>query len=137
MSRNPFDEIERVFDRMSQQFDPLDLEADVLAGSVPVDVEDAGDAFVVTADLPGYDREDIDVQLAGETLTVSADRTEEREDRDGRYIRRERSRGSVSRSVRLPDPVDEDGTEATYADGVLTVRLPKVGAEDGHDIPIN
>jgi HSP20 family protein len=134
MTRNPFDEIERMFDRMSQQFDPL--EEGLLEGSVPVDVEDTGEAFVVTADLPGFDREDIDVQLAGETLTVSADHTDEREE-GGRYIRRERTQQSVSRSVRLPDPVAEDGTEATYADGVLTVRLPKVGADDGHDIPIN
>jgi HSP20 family protein len=134
MTRNPFDEIERMFDRMSRQFDPL--EEGALEGSAPVDVEEVSDAFVVTVDLPGYDREDIDVQLAGETLTVSADRADEREE-SGRYIRRERTRQSVSRSVRLPDPVDEEGTEANYADGVLTVRLPKVADDDGHDIPIN
>lgn len=136
MARNPFDEIERMFDRMSRQFDPF--EEGLLEGSVPVDVEDTGEAYVVTADLPGFDREDIDVQLAGETLTLSADREASTDaESEGRYIRRERRRKSVSRSVRLPEPVDEDGTEATYADGVLTVRLPKVGAAEGHDIPIN
>ena len=135
MARNPFDEIERMFDRMSRQFDPL--EEGFLEGSVAVDLRDTGDANEVTADLPGYDRGDIDVQLAGETLTISADRTDERDEEEGRYIRRERRRQSVSRSVRLPDPVQEEGTEATYSNGVLTVRLPKVGAAEGHDIPIN
>ena len=137
MARNPFDEIERMFDRMSSQFDPM--EGGALAGSVAVDVEDAGDEYVVTADLPGYDLADIDVQLAGERLTVSADHTDDTtaEEQDGRYVRKERRQQSVSRTVRLPEAVDEDGTEAEYNNGVLTVTLPKVGVDDGHDIPIN
>lgn len=136
MARNPFEEIERMFDRMSDQFDPL--EGGPLGGSVAVDVEDTGDALVVTADLPGYDREDIDVQLAGERLTLSADRsTTDETDGDGTYVRRERRQRSVSRTIRLPEPVDEAGTEATYNHGVLTVTLPKAEADDGHDIPIN
>ena len=126
-----------MFDRMSSQFEPLEGGA-LQGGSVAVDVEDAGDEFVVTADLPGYDRDDIDVQLAGERLTLSADRSTSSETgRDGTYVRRERRQQSVSRSVRLPEPVDETGTEATYNHGVLTVRLPKAEADDGHDIPIN
>ncbi|QLD89858.1 Hsp20/alpha crystallin family protein [Natronomonas salina] len=141
MSRNPFDEIERMFDRMSSQFDPTEGGAlgGPLGGSVAVDVEDAGDEYVVTADLPGYDREDIDVQLAGERLTVSADHTDATtaEEDDGRYVRKERRQQSVSRTIRLPEAVDESGTEAEYNNGVLTVTLPKVGVDDGHDIPIN
>ena len=126
-----------MFDRMSSQFEPLEGGA-LQGGSVAVDVEDAGDEFVVTADLPGYDREDIDVQLAGERLTLSADHTETREAGEGRYVRRERRQQSVSRSVRLPEPVDESGTDATYTNGVLTVTLPKAEVgDDGHDIPIN
>lgn len=137
MPRNPFDEIERMFDRMSSQFDPA--EGGGLGGSVAVDVEDAGDEYVVTADLPGYDRADIDVQLAGERLTVSADHTDATtaEEQDGRYVRKERRQRSVSRTVRLPGTVDEDDTEAEYNNGVLTVTLPKAGVDDGHDIPIN
>ena len=136
MARNPFDEIERMFDRMSSQFEPM--EGGALGGGVAVDVEDAGDEFVVTADLPGYDRDDIEVQLAGERLTVSADHTESATDEsDGHYVRKERRQQSVSRTVRLPEAVDESGTEARYNNGVLTVTLPKVDATDGHDIPIN
>ena len=139
MTRNPFDEIERMFDRMSRQLGPI--EDELLDGSVPVDVEDRGDSFVVTADLPGFDREDVDVQLAGETLTISGshetDDEAAGEDETGRYVRRERRRRSVSRSVHLPEAVDQEGTEATYTNGVLTVTLPKQEAHDGQSIPIN
>ncbi|MFW5963555.1 MAG: Hsp20/alpha crystallin family protein [Natronomonas sp.] len=139
MARNPFDEIERMFDRMSHQLETLD--DDIFEGSVPVDIEDTGDAFVVTADLPGFDRDDIDVELSGETLTLSASHSEstetEDENDDRRYIRRERREQSVNRSIRLPAPVEEEDTEASYNNGILTVTLPKVGAGAGHDIPIN
>jgi len=93
MSRNPFDDIERMFDRMSGQLEPPEpFGGGLVEASVPVDVEDAGDEFVVTADLPGVDRDAIDVQLAGETLTVSADRESDDEASEGRYVRRERRR---------------------------------------------
>ncbi|MCY4729683.1 Hsp20/alpha crystallin family protein [Natronomonas gomsonensis] len=138
MARNPFDEIERMFDRMSHQFETLD--DDLFEGSVAVDIEDTGDAFVVTADLPGFDGDDIDVELSGETLTLSAahsESTETEDEDDHRYIRRERREQSVNRSIRLPAPVEEADTEASYNNGVLTVTLSKVGAGEGHDIPIN
>jgi HSP20 family protein len=139
MARNPFEEIERMFDRMSQQFETLD--EDLFEGSVAVDIEDTDDAFVVTADLPGFEGDDINVELAGETLTLSATHSESAEDDEEgeghRYIRRERHEQSVSRSVRLPEPVVESDTEAAYDNGVLTVTLPKAEAEEGHDIPIN
>jgi HSP20 family protein len=140
MSRNPFDDIERMFDRMSNRLEPFDEGA--FQGSVTVDVEEADDAYVVTADLPGFDRDDIDVELAGDRLTLSATHTEaeseEGDEDEGRYLRRERRQQSVSRSVRLPDPVDEDGAEADYHNGVLTVTLPKEAEGDaGQNIPIN
>jgi HSP20 family protein len=137
MSRNPFDDIERMFDRMSNRLEPFDEGA--FQGSVAVDIEETDDAYVVTADLPGFDRDDIDVELAGDRLTLSATHTTEGSDEDeGRYLRRERRQQSVSRSVRLPEPVDEDATEAEYNNGVLTVTLPKEAEGDsGHDIPIN
>jgi HSP20 family protein len=128
-----------MFDRMSHQFETLD--DDLFEGSVAVDVEDTGDSFVVTADLPGFDSDDIDVELSGETLTLSAAHSEstetEAEADEGRYIRRERHEQSVNRSIRLPEPVEESDTEASYTNGVLTVTLPKVGSGEGHDIPLN
>lgn len=141
MSRNPFDEIERMFDRMSRQLEPL--EDELLEQSVAVDVEDADGTYVVTADLPGYEKGDIDVELAGDRLTLSASHTETTEtesddESGGQYIQRERRQRSVSRSVRLPEPVEGDAAEAEYHNGVLTVTLPKEDADsDGRNIPIN
>ena len=132
--RDPFSEIERAFDMLGEQFG-VDM------GAIPVDVVDEGDAFVVHADLPGYDSEDIDVQLVEDRkLTISATSSQERESTDGQYVQRERRQQSLSRSVRLPEAVDDDETTASYDDGVLTVRLAKVGhSEDdnGTDIPVN
>jgi HSP20 family protein len=131
--RNPFDELERVFEEMNEGLQAFD---GGLAGGVPVDVEDRGDGYVVTADLPGYEKEDIDVRLSGNTLTVSASRETESSEEDGEFVRRERSSRSVSRSVRLPERPTDGDTEATYDNGVLTVTLPKAEGAGGDSIPI-
>lgn len=128
---DPFAEIERLFDELTA----------VAPGgaSLAVDVLDAGDAFEVTADLPGYDTGDIDVKLLdGRRLRIAAERDTETEHGDGRFVTRERRRQSVSRTVSLPEPVDESDPEAAYSNGVLTVRLPKAepAEDEGTDIPV-
>lgn len=138
MPRNPFDEIERMFDRMSHQFESLD--EGILKGSVAIDVEDTDDSYVVAADLPGFEQEDLTVEYAGKTVSITAskDDSSEKMDEQSQYIRRERRQRSVSRSVRLPGDVDTEEAEAEYNNGVLTVTLPKVDRDsDGEDIPIN
>lgn len=135
MTRNPFDDIERMLTRMSRQFEGFEPES--FTESVPIDIEDAGDSFVLTADLPGYQSDDIDVELAGESVTISATRDEETEDERERYVRRERRRRSVTRSVRLPGAVDEAETEAEFNNGVLTVTFPKRDVDNGRSIPVN
>jgi HSP20 family protein len=142
MRDNPFEEIERMFERMSEGFEGMQP-GEFQAGTVLVDVEDRGDAFVVTADLPGFDREEIDVSLREETLELSASRTTETETEEetetGDFVRRERRRSDVNRSVRLPEPVVAEETTAVHENGVLTVTLPKRTPEEGGgtDIPVN
>ncbi|MFP4626970.1 MAG: Hsp20/alpha crystallin family protein [Natronomonas sp.] len=135
MTRNPFDDIERMLTRMSQQFE--DFEPESFTESIPIDIEDTGDSFVLTADLPGYQSDDIDVELAGESVSISATRDEETEEEGERYVRRERRHRSVSRSVRLPGAVDEAETEADFNNGVLTITFPKRDVDNGHSIPVN
>lgn len=131
---NPFEEIERVLDRMSQLGE--EFEETEVSSTVAVDVEDRDDEFVVTADLPGFDTEDVDVELRDSTLSISASRIEEsEEEEEGTYVRRERRERSLSRSVELPGPVDPDDVDATYQNGVLTVTLGKA-EESGHSIDI-
>lgn len=129
--RNPFDELERLFERMNQQFEraagDMDTGGMFGMGSASVDVADRDNELVVTADLPGFDKEDIDVKLSGDTLQIEAQHEEATEEGDeAEYIRRERSHQTVSRSVTLPEQVREDDVTARYKNGVLTVTLPKV-----------
>lgn len=139
MRGNPFREIERMLEQMTRQFEqsteeleesPIRL-GDLGSGSVSVDLAEQDDRYVVTADLPGYDKDNIDVQLADETVQIRAEREEESERTDENYIRRERAQQSVSRSVTLPESVSEDDVSATYHNGVLTITLPKADPSEG------
>ena len=126
--RNPFEELERLFDQMNENLRPFEA---ATSGGVPVDVLDADEAFVVTADLPGYEKSDIDVRLSGDTLSIAAERETEHDEATAEYVRRDRSSQHVSRSVRLPEPVDEESTTAEYDNGVLTVTLEKAAPVEG------
>jgi HSP20 family protein len=134
--RDPFEEIEQLFDRMSREFEQIggDIETG-LGGGFSVDVAETDETVTVTADLPGYDREGIDVTLSDRTLTIAAERSEEyadeRDEDDVQYHRRERRERSVSRRVRLPADVEEDSASATYNNGVLTIEFAKRVADDG------
>jgi HSP20 family protein len=130
---SPFEDLEELFDRMSREFG-ADLP---VASGIRVDVIDRGEEFEVVADMPGFENDDIDVTFANGTLLIHADATVEVDDEEGEYVRRERRERSVSRSVRIPDPVDEDGIAAGLSDGVLRVTLPKQSTgESGHRIEI-
>jgi HSP20 family protein len=133
MTRNPFDEIEEMLEGMSRQF-----ETGVVGetGAVPVDVRDEGDAYVVLADLPGYGSDDLELRLSGRHLEIDAERTTESELEED-YVRRERTRTDVNRTVRLPEEVDDEAVTASLDDGVLTVRLPKRDAGAGKRIEID
>lgn len=143
--RNPFDEIERMFERMNRQFSELSegSQLPAVAGgaqTVSMDVAEHDEEYVVTADLPGYRKEDIDLSIADRTLRVSANREEgtDEADEEGTYLRRERRRQSVSRAITLPEEVSEDDASAAYNNGVLTVTLPKRDrSSDSRSIDIN
>jgi HSP20 family protein len=145
-SSNPFEELERLFDRMSRQFDDRGrlLEGDgpfgrLTAGleTMPVDLVDRPEEFVATVDLPGFEREDIEIQVTDNQLHITADHEEIIDDeKEDRYIHHERHRSSTRRSIRLPEEVDRDGVEARMKNGVLIVTLPKRELEEGRKIEI-
>lgn len=135
---NPFEDIERMLERMTEQFEDVSP-ADIGMGSrLRVDVEDRTEEYVVTADLPGFENEDINVELADQTLRIDADQERESETEEpGRYVRRERTHESMSRSISLTEAVEEDGVEAVFRNGVLTITLPKAfDSADTHSIDI-
>ena len=91
---------------------------------LPVDVREEDAAFVISAVVPGLKAEDINIQILEDVVTLEGARQIE----DSAYLLRELPYGNFRRSLRLPVPVDGDAAEATVADGLLTLRLPKVEA---------
>ena len=100
---------------------------------VPLDVYEDGDKYVVEAVLPGLKPEDVNVSVQGNTLTVSGELTQEA---NRNYLLRERSNGKFARTLALPVEVDADKVEATFADGVLHLSLPKAPAYQARKIAI-
>ena len=93
------------------------------------DIVERENDYLVTADLPGIKKEDIQVTLDNGVLTISAETKEEKEEKKGEnYIRKERRYGKYTRNVSLNHQVDENKVEATYHDGVLELVLPKLEA---------
>lgn len=93
-----------------------------------VDVFEEGDAVVVKAEVPGMAREDLDVSISGDVLTVSGKREKEEKVERKDYHRWERSTGSFSRSVLLPAEVETEKVTARLHDGILEIRAPKTAA---------
>jgi HSP20 family protein len=92
------------------------------------DVYEDGDDVVVTAELPGMSKEDIEVNLTDSTLTVKGEKKRQQESKDENYAHSERSFGMISRTVELPFEVKADQAKASLKDGVLEVRIPKSDA---------
>ena len=90
------------------------------------DIRDAGDRFVLEAELPGFNKEDIQLEVKDGILTISAQHDENKDEKDdkGSYIRRERRYGSFTRSFDVTG-VDEEHITASYNNGVLELNLPK------------
>lgn len=137
----PVDRLESIVERLDEALDERDVDADIprtgVLNAVDVDIVDDGDDVVVVSDLPGFDREDISVEADSHRLRLSAEVEEEEEEGDEEYYRKERSRRSLSRTVTLPVEVDASEADASYENGVLSVRLPKEGIEGGEEIEIS
>ena len=102
----------------------------------PVDLHETPAAYVVTAELPGLKREDLEIHLVDGSLTLSGVRPE-REVACEQYHRVERGHGSFSRTFHLPVPVDADGILADLRDGILTVTCPKANNVSARRIRIS
>jgi HSP20 family protein len=90
-----------------------------------MDLVETQDDFVLRADLPGLSEEDVNIELEDNILTISGERKAEHEERKEGYYRVERSSGTFSRSLTLPEGVNPDGVRASFDRGVLEVRIPK------------
>ncbi len=102
----------------------------------PADLVENQHEIVLTLDIPGIQRDKLDVSVDEGLLTVRGERQEERERKDSETYRVERVYGSFQRAFRLPSAVDAEQVKATYKDGVLEVRLPKTEAAKAKKIPV-
>ena len=93
-----------------------------------VDFAEKDGGYEISAELPGLDPRNVKVQLSGDTLTISGEKTEEKEEQDKSYHLSERRYGSFRRSFRLPPGIDPARIEAKFDKGVLKVTLPKDAA---------
>ena len=128
---DPLSEVNRMFDETfgSLMRRPGGQRAQQLTEWAPaVDVLQRDGDLVVRAELPGVRPEDVDITLQDNVLTISGERREEQEEQRGGYYVRERRRGSFSRSMTLPEGVDEDRIRARYENGVLEVTVEGAAA---------
>jgi HSP20 family protein len=132
---DPFAEMEAMLATRLPSLLPTRLAEQWLAPRI--DVKETKDNIVLTADLPGIAEKDIEVTLSGRQLTISGQRTEEREEKEGeRYYAYEREHGSFSRTFTMPEGADVEHIQADLKDGVLAVVIPKVAGAQGKRIPI-
>ena len=126
---DPFREMEKIEKHFFD--DPWSNFSRTFTDSFRTDVTDEGDHFKITADLPGFDKKDIHLDVNGDTLTIHAERKAEQEEKDDKnnYVRCERSFGSYSRQFDLSS-VDADHMKATYDNGVLKLEMPKKALPD-------
>ncbi len=122
---NPFRAIDEFEKRMFREpFAPYNVAS---KGAIfKTDIKEEDGKYVLEADMPGFNKEDIKLDVDNDILTISAERHSEHEDKDkaGNYIRCERSYGSYSRSFDV-SAIDSEKITATYENGVLTLDMPK------------
>lgn len=133
---SPWDEMERWFNEFGRHgwmrpfsWDwPGEMKSmQPFEGRVPkVDMIDRDKEVVIRAELPGVNKDDLDVTLSENTVTIKAHTTREEKEEKGDYYRREMSRGDFQRTLTLPGGVDEAKAKANFADGVLELTLPKM-----------
>ena len=123
------DQMERMFDNSNNrlQLSPFFDEHRSQLGILPqTDLEEQDDRYVVTMNIPGSDKAEINVDLDGTILTVKAKTKSDSSQRNAdNFLRMERSMGSFQRTLTLPGPVDASGMKTEYKDGVLTIIVPK------------
>jgi HSP20 family protein len=120
---DPFADLNRIQREFEKSyFGPRTRPADF---APPVDVHEDADSLVLRAELPGVKRDDVEVSIDSNVLTLKGERKLEKEEEGRRYHRVERSYGTFVRQFQLPSNIDPSTIDAKLADGILTLRLHK------------
>jgi HSP20 family protein len=136
----PFESLTPLRDAMNQLLEESfirPMRFGVVGRVFPVDVSETDTDYMVEASLPGIKPEEMQITAVGNTLTIRAMRKhEEKAEKAGQYVRRERYEGELTRTIELPTTIDPDKVTATYEHGVLTLRVPKAEAAKPKQIQV-
>jgi len=127
-----------VMDQMQKMFEEMQQIGRNIApgGHVPIDIREEDGEIVVSADMPGIEKDEISLTADEKRLKITAEGKEEIKEENEKYIRKERNRRMYSRTIEWPRKVNADTIEASYEDGVLQIKAETEGSE-GRDIEIN
>ncbi|KIU10692.1 hypothetical protein SC09_Contig25orf00514 [Bacillus subtilis] len=143
MALTPYDPFRQLanmrkdFDHFFSEF-PFDLRSEHNVGSIKVDVHQTENEVVATCDIPGIEKkEDINIEVEQNILTISGSMNKTSEIKEENMYRKERYAGSFHRTVTLPVVVSHEGVKATYTNGVLVVRMPKLTQGNKNKIDVD
>jgi len=133
---DPFRDMDEVFNSLMTR--PILREGMGIEPQIKMDVKEADGQYLVKAEIPGVNKDDIHVTVDGNRVSISAEVKQEKEEKEGeRVIRCERSYGMASRSFSLSDEVDQSKVQAKYNNGVLELTLPKKPGSSRKEISIS
>jgi len=115
---------------------PTETDNEVSAWTPTLDITETDSEYLVRADLPAVKKEDVNITIENDVLTIAGERKFDKEEKSEKVHRRESFRGMFSRSLSLPDNANANGVRAESKDGVLTVHVPKSKAEQTKAIEI-
>jgi HSP20 family protein len=119
------EEMEHLFNQLTGRGDGEEASWGRGMWAPPVDIYETDDAFMLKAELPGFSKDDVQIELHDNRLTLRGERKQETEVKEEQYHRRERAYGSFQRSFQLPTAIDPERVMASFKDGILELRLPK------------
>jgi HSP20 family protein len=133
---DPFWDVDDVFNKLMMR--PLLREGLQFEPQIKMDVKEADGKYLIKAEIPGVNKDDIHVSIEGNRVSISAEVKQEKEAKEGeKVIRSERSYGMASRTFTLADDVDQGNAQAKYTDGVLELTLPKKPGSTRKEISIS
>ncbi len=123
----PFEELDNLQDKINRLFDKTSGKGATESGSFlpATDIYSEDNNLVIETELPGVRKEDVDIKIEDNTLTIKGKKEFKKEDKGENYYRVERSYGSFSRSFMFPDNVEREGIKAEFKNGLLKLILPK------------
>ncbi|WP_445664657.1 Hsp20/alpha crystallin family protein [Fodinibius sp. AD559] len=139
---SPLEAIRRDLDRIFDEISPLSKMRSSNGGNgmelwaPDTDVSETDSAYMVSVDLPGLSKEDVEVSYSDNRLTISGKRKYEEKEEEEDFLRKERYHGTFTRSFTLPSEVKADDIKANFKDGVLSVRIPKSEVKKSKQISI-